>query len=54
MIIKQVIVFSREDLERISRGQVYAFMNPGDNQEMLIMVDEKYEEMKEDDCGFLD
>lgn len=54
MKITQIVVLSQEDLENIHRGQVYAFVNPGDNQEILIMSEEKSKELREPDCGFLD
>lgn len=54
MRITQVVVFTKYDLERIMDGEVYAFVNPGDNKEILIMTEETCDRIKEADCGFLD
>lgn len=54
MKITQTVVFSKEDLINIINGQVYAFVNPGDDREILIMSEETFEEWKEPDCGFLE
>lgn len=44
MKFTEVVVFSTEELARMINGQVYAYVNPGDNKEILVMSDEKYEE----------
>ena len=49
MFITEVVVFKLEELARMINGQVYAYVNPGDNKEILIMSDEKYEEWKNSD-----
>lgn len=54
MKITQTVVFSTEDLNNINHGQVYAFVNPGDDREILIMSEETFEKWKEPDCGFLE
>lgn len=54
MKITQTVVFSREDLNNLIDGQIYAFVNPGDDREILIMSEETLEEWKERDCGFIE
>lgn len=54
MKITQTVVFTKEDLNNIINGQIYAFVNPGDDREILIMSEDRFEEWKEDDCGFLE
>ena len=44
MKIPQAVVLTKEELMQILDGKVYAFINPGDNQEIFIMNDETYEE----------
>ena len=56
MRVTEVVAFTKEDLESIINGRIYAFMNPGDDREILIMTDEKYEKWKDSDFDdeFLD
>lgn len=49
MKITEVVVFKTEELARMINGQVYAFVNPGNNKEVLVMSDEKYEEWQKED-----
>lgn len=48
MAITQVVTFTREELERIADGQIYAFVNPGDDREIIIMTDERCEKWREE------
>ena len=43
-MITQVVLFTKEELERIICGEIYAFVNPGDDREILLMSHERYEE----------
>lgn len=52
MKITEVVVFTKGELARMINGQTYAFVNPGDNKEILVMSDEKYEEWQK--SGFND
>ena len=54
MQITQVVVFSKEELNAITNGEVFAFVNPGEKREILIMSSDKYETWCESDSGFLD
>ena len=49
MKITEIVVFKTEELARMINGRVYAFVNPGDNKEILVMSDEKYEEWQKSD-----
>lgn len=49
MKITEVVVFKVEELASMINGQIYAYVNPGDNKEILVMSDEKYEEWQKSD-----
>lgn len=49
MKITEVVVFTKGELARMINGQTYAYVNPGDNKEILVMSDEKYEEWQKSD-----
>ena len=53
MKIIQAVVFTKQELENIINGEIYAFVNPGDDREILLMTDDTYSEWKESDCGVL-
>ena len=54
MRITQVVVFSKDELASIIDGEIYAFVNPGDDREILLMTEDRYSEWTEESCGFLE
>ena len=54
MKITQVVVFSEDELKSIVDGEIYAFVNPGDDREILLMSEDRYSEWKEANCGFVE
>ena len=47
MKIIQTVVFTKRELENIINGEIYAFVNPGDDREILLMTGDTYSKWKE-------
>ena len=48
MKIIQAVVFTKQELASVIHGEIYAFVNPGDDREILLMTDDTYSEWKKE------